>query len=416
MNRCVGLGCKNQVDVINRMACQSCFDFYDGQGIVDRVFPVLDFSRKYGEDEFIDNYKNLSERDRAFIRESIEPVETLMEKFGIGKNSVNKIRRDEYCKFVNSNGEKCNRLVDNVKTKLCKTHYKRKVLGLDMEVPIKVSLDKRCICIVDGCDKLAKYRNFCGKHYSRSISNSGIGMHDDVQRNMYMTESEFLDWVYSKTESGGENSKCLNYTGSYNKAGYPVVEFCGRKCIVTRLVLELTYGIFINPNWIAGHRCDNPKCISLYHLEIVSNQENQQQVSRKADKSKRHKLTIEDVDEIRKSDKDYKEIAMDFDISPSHALNIINNKVWKEEAIVESLEQKFSINHSGFLDDLVERGAISYNPIKTVVTKLESGLWAWGWLKGGEIIMKSPRTYTSENEAKREMMKSKRSLYKQWGF
>lgn len=66
--------------------------------------------------------------------------------------------------------------------------------------------------------------------------------------------------------SNRDGSVCLEWTRSLNSDGYPIVRHRGRLVLVTRLVLTKHLGRPIAPGMLACHTCDNPPCISPFHL------------------------------------------------------------------------------------------------------------------------------------------------------
>ena len=104
--------------------------------------------------------------------------------------------------------------------------------------------------------------------------------------------------------------------------------------IAHRAAYELYRGPIPNGMCVC-HKCDNPLCVNPVHLFIGSHSENLADMRRKgryrngyAPKTK-HKLTMEQVKEIRFSSDRSKELAAKYDVSPQTITRIWQGVIWQ---------------------------------------------------------------------------------------
>ena len=68
---------------------------------------------------------------------------------------------------------------------------------------------------------------------------------------------------------------CFNWMRNRNKHGYGLFKLYGRRVTATRYLLGI---LDEDPRYVhAMHRCDNPRCVCLSHLEIGNGSINQRQ-------------------------------------------------------------------------------------------------------------------------------------------
>ncbi len=134
------------------------------------------------------------------------------------------------------------------------------------------------------------------------------------------------------------DDKCWNWNGDKNQDGYGRIQINFKKYFIHRIVYELIYGS-IPKNLCVLHRCDNRLCFNPQHLYLGTRNDNMKDMVQKnrsyhpiGEKNSNHKLTIEEVKEIRLlySSKQYtqKTLSEKFNITRQHLSKIIKNKIW----------------------------------------------------------------------------------------
>jgi hypothetical protein len=86
------------------------------------------------------------------------------------------------------------------------------------------------------------------------------------------------------------------------------------------------------------HKCDTPNCVNPEHLALGTRLENMQDAKRKGrmcfgERHGRSKLTDEQVESIRKSNKLQREIASEFGITQSHVSYLKSGKKWQDQNV-----------------------------------------------------------------------------------
>lgn len=123
--------------------------------------------------------------------------------------------------------------------------------------------------------------------------------------------------------------------------GYTRIKVNGKHERLFRYIYEQKYGK-IPKGLLVRHKCDNPSCINLAHLEIGTPQDNvndmikrgrdayhRPNLSCRGTKSINNKLTEKEVKEIYLSKGKYKEFCQKFKISKSLVWRIRNKIDWK---------------------------------------------------------------------------------------
>lgn len=68
-------------------------------------------------------------------------------------------------------------------------------------------------------------------------------------------------------------SGCTCWTGGTDKRGYPVFWYRGKTLRASRVLWCIVYGS-IPSGLIVRHKCDNPECLNIAHLELGTHQDN----------------------------------------------------------------------------------------------------------------------------------------------
>lgn len=146
-------------------------------------------------------------------------------------------------------------------------------------------------------------------------------------------------------EKARPEGDCLLWFGDKDPGGYGRIRHAGRKVYSAhRLMYELHHGV-IPLGLVVRHKCDNPGCIAINHLELGTHQDNSDdKMSRGRDMKLageahgRAKLTQVQVDDIRriyvpgKRGFGYKAIARRYGMALSSIRAILRGEHWKAKA------------------------------------------------------------------------------------
>jgi hypothetical protein len=133
---------------------------------------------------------------------------------------------------------------------------------------------------------------------------------------------------------------CIEIVGWHDKDGYGRAyarrpgggyhTFIAHRWIYSKCVGPIPEGL------VVMHSCDNPSCVTLQHLSIGTQRDNQQDAVRKGRHSAKPgeahraaKLTLAQVEEIRASQEPGVSLASRFNVSPSAVWRVRHNKSWK---------------------------------------------------------------------------------------
>lgn len=126
---------------------------------------------------------------------------------------------------------------------------------------------------------------------------------------------------------------CIEWTGYLTKDGYGETRLNGVKFRVHRLEWIKQRGP-IPEGLVVRHKCDNPKCYNIEHLELGTTQDNTRDRvlrnrSARGVRNGNSKLTPDVVLAIRASSKTHKLIAEEFCVSKSVVTQIRARKTWR---------------------------------------------------------------------------------------
>ncbi|CAM5418214.1 hypothetical protein SAVIM338S_02270 [Streptomyces avidinii] len=68
-------------------------------------------------------------------------------------------------------------------------------------------------------------------------------------------------------------SDCIEWPKSLNNRGYGLVSRGGKNLLAHRWYYQLANGPITNKQFVR-HRCDNPPCVNVLHLEIGTHKQN----------------------------------------------------------------------------------------------------------------------------------------------
>ena len=147
--------------------------------------------------------------------------------------------------------------------------------------------------------------------------------------------------ILEKKENGC--IECISHCK--DNCGYARIFVNGKHERLFRYLYEQKYNK-IPPNMVLRHKCDNPSCCNIEHLEIGTQKDNvrdlinrqpnkyslsKQKISCKirGTKSPNNKLTEQQVKEIYLSNLGYKKLSKIYNISKSSVMLIKKKKMWK---------------------------------------------------------------------------------------
>lgn len=177
--------------------------------------------------------------------------------------------------------------------KLCGMHYWRlRTYGDPMHKRPKVVRT----CSVDGCKDEVVGRGLCNKHYLRLMNH---GTTDKLKAGDRATslEDAFLKYAGEPNSQG-----CIEWQGARVTAGYPRFRRAGNDYLMHRYAWERVNGP-IPEGLLVRHKCDNPPCVNIDHLDTGTNADNSQDAverdrMRKGQRHTNAKLTDDEVLEI----------------------------------------------------------------------------------------------------------------------
>jgi hypothetical protein len=143
-------------------------------------------------------------------------------------------------------------------------------------------------------------------------------------------------------------TKCWNWMGSLNRGAkkqYGSIKADGKSVAAHRFSWEFYNNSKVPDGMIVMHKCDNPKCVNPWHLELGTHAENMvDMVSKgrqakglsfknrkpaKGSKNGLSKLTEEQAKKIYHDTNPQREIAQRYGISQTVVHNIKSKKTWK---------------------------------------------------------------------------------------
>lgn len=134
--------------------------------------------------------------------------------------------------------------------------------------------------------------------------------------------------------------ECWNWQAGTNKDGYGFFALKSKCVRAHRVAYELATGKLPSELKVL-HSCDNPACCNPAHLSLGTQLQNMKDRNQKGRQARQtgetnggHKLTLEDVQEIRRLYKlggtSQREIAKEFGISRAQAGRITSGQNWKD--------------------------------------------------------------------------------------
>lgn len=134
---------------------------------------------------------------------------------------------------------------------------------------------------------------------------------------------------------------CIEFPGGKRKSGYGYTQFMGRQFLAHRVVFALNE--WKHPDALKGivirHKCDNPSCINIDHLEPGTTQDNMNDMTARGRRVRgelvgNSKLTAAQIEEIRNTyrprskDANQYVLALKYGVSQSEISHVLAAKRW----------------------------------------------------------------------------------------
>lgn len=159
---------------------------------------------------------------------------------------------------------------------------------------------------------------------------SGIG---DIE-----TQDAFEERFWGKVEFPQDRlNECWLWTAAVQDKGYGVIALKGRnkRVLAHRVAFELVNG-FLDDGEVVRHECDNPQCVSPFHLKRGTQRDNMNDMVTRGRQAKgaragSSKLSEEVVREIRKMYSEgalQREIGAKFGVTQGTVSVLVNQKSW----------------------------------------------------------------------------------------
>ena len=149
---------------------------------------------------------------------------------------------------------------------MCAKHYMRLYRAGALE-PLKQDRAKKG-CVIPGCPRPHQGRGYCNKHLECFIRTG-----NPIPRRDWPIEDRILDIGWTVTESG-----CWEWNGTIAVNGYGVIT-SGKHGLRDAHMHRLSFEIFNGPipaGAIVRHTCDNPPCMNPDHLLTGTQDDNMQ--------------------------------------------------------------------------------------------------------------------------------------------
>jgi len=196
------------------------------------------------------------------------------------------------------------------------------------------------------CNNLVHYPSFIGGNMSNKINPRyclycGMIFFANVNNTQYSKQKwcsrECMNRKPYKFINNGECIECVSHA-PYHEKGYASIIANGKIHSMSRYVYEKVHGK-IPEGLMMRHKCDNPKCVNINHLETGTNMDNvNDMMSRnrnpKGEQKHNSKLTGNQVIQIRSRPNDsHALLAREFNVAHSTISKIRRNKIWKHITI-----------------------------------------------------------------------------------
>lgn len=187
-------------------------------------------------------------------------------------------------------------------------------------------------CSIDDCTNPRNGRGYCSKHYYR------LRMNGDPHKTKRTYRGDPMARFVSKVAE--MPTGCHEWQGGKFTAGYGNFKVAGKDRVATRWLWEHIHGP-IAEGLQVRHKCDNPPCVNIDHLELGTNLDNSRDMvergrSVRGERARTAKLTADEVVEIRelvaRGDQTKTAIARSYGTTRQNVTHIVNSFSWKHVA------------------------------------------------------------------------------------
>lgn len=178
------------------------------------------------------------------------------------------------------------------------------------------------ICSVEGCALVTTRKSMCSKHAMRVYRH---GDPDATKRPGHMFGASVEDRLARYSKSDGE---CLVWTGSKGPHGHGRINVKGKYLATHRAAWSVVHGD-IPDGLVVRHKCDNPPCVLLSHLELGTTADNARDMLLRGRSNS--PLTPDQVREIGQlilAGVRTKQIAEQYGVHPSSISHMRSGRTW----------------------------------------------------------------------------------------
>ena len=187
-------------------------------------------------------------------------------------------------------------------------------------------------CIESGCDRTAKARGYCYRHYWRAVRRGEIAVKPPPPPRLDPANPpNWEEWLSERT-TWEPNTGCRLWMGAVNWDGYAVTATRpGYTRIVTRLLLAAV-GAEMGPGVLACHRCDQPGCVNVDHLFVGTHTDNVRDAARKGRTDTRRAMSAAQVVDAKSrvaAGETLRAVAARHGVSRQTIWNVARGHTWK---------------------------------------------------------------------------------------
>lgn len=179
-------------------------------------------------------------------------------------------------------------------------------------------------CSVEGCNLKAAHKTFCEKHYARHLKGQDLSV-----KSRY--EKTYKERFFEKIDVKGPDD-CWLWKGSKDQKGYGIFRDTPAHTIRSHRYMYMLELGEIPEKMLICHKCDNPSCVNPAHLFIGTDADNMIDMVKKNRHSSGkwdNKLRVDDILDVRASNRSRKELAKFYGVSVSAIEMIKMRKNWK---------------------------------------------------------------------------------------
>lgn len=183
-------------------------------------------------------------------------------------------------------------------------------------------------CSLSECDRPHYGRGYCRNHW-RAYRQYG-----DPRAVKRLRGAPIEERIRQFTRQEGE---CIVWVGSRDAKGYGRIHVAGGGRVASRVAYEAAHGP-IPAGLVVRHKCDNPPCVNLDHLEVGTSADNARDMvvrgrSAKGEANSRARLTREQVRLARQriaAGESRRSVALSLGVRPQTMDAIAAGHTWKE--------------------------------------------------------------------------------------